>query len=487
MVTRFVAIVTVVLLLAPLTLVAQSRLHPDYTQGYAQWTAGEYANASKTLARYRITTNFAQTYDVDYWLGTSWCRLAGEEKYGVDLLDWNYRFVQMPAPVREHYKAERDLCQRFLAQRDLARSTPRVIVASALASATARAEGKVFYMPGADKGALSAAPLRVKRQIAPETYDGRLVALADPGRAVSGVKVLAPSYQVVAQGRFVLASKSAHTSDQLRLIARRLQHFIDFLTAEYGLSLPDKFITVYLVPNSGELRALADRVHGLDASPLTLGYALQNDLSVVGVLTTTAAGTLLHELFHLAVRSTYGAIPQWLDEGLASLYETSTVDGERYFGEPNWRGKVVEALRQMFPQVGLRTVILAPWFPEQGQRYEPSPGERVLYPDEQAYVLALARYFVMYLQEHGLLRAVFQAYRDRQAPAEYVPAEVQAVQLLERVVGKPLAEIDSNFRAWYPSVLDPNKRLHLGKVEPKEIPKELGPSVDREAAPRGPN
>jgi len=486
MMIRSVALATTLLLLTPLTVFAQSRLDPDYTQGYAHWTAAEYADARKTLARYRVATKFAQTYDVDYWLGTSYCRLAGEERYGVDLLAWNYRFVQMPPTVQEHYKAERDLCLQFMAQRDRARIAPRVIVARAQASATARAEGKMFYMPGGDKGALSAAPLRVKRQLTPETYDKRLVSLTDPGRAVTSVKALAPGYQVVTEGRFVLASKSGHTTEQLGQVARRLQHFTDFLAAEYGLSLPDTFITVYMVPNSTELQALADRVHGLEASPLMLGYALQNDLSVVGVLRTTAAGTLLHETFHLAVRSTYGGIPQWLDEGLASLYEDSTVVGERYLGEPNWRGKVVRDLQGTLSGVGLRTVILAPWFPEQAQSYyDPAPGELVLSsPDERAYALALARYFVMYLQEHGLLKNVFQAYRDRKPPDEYVPAEVQAVRLLESVVGKPLAAIEQDFKAWYPKVLDPNLRLHLGKVEPKEIPKELGPSVEREAAPR---
>jgi hypothetical protein len=469
------------IVLAISTAVAQSRLDPDYVQGYGSWQAEDYPNASTRLSRYRLGASYGQTYDVDYWLGTSWCRMPGEERLGVDLLEWGHAFGPMPDAVREQYRVERDACRQFLAAATATRVKPRVIATNLQAPSTGRASGKLYYVAGGDKGGLSAYPLRIKRPLPPEQYDRRLFPLSDPAKAVAGVRALAPGFRVETQGRFVLASGAKHTAEQLQMIARRLDHYVGFLIAEYGLRLPDTFITVYLVPDIGALRLLADRVHGLDASPVTLGYAFQNDLSVVGVLNGTAAGTLLHELFHLTVRSTYGAIPQWLDEGIASLYETATVAGDRYYGEPNWRSRVVSELRFQFPRIGVPDVVLTPWFGDEAPGENPRPGERS--SEEQAYVLALSRYFVMYLQERGRLKAVFEAYRDRRPPAEYVPAQVQAVRILETVVGRSAGDIDRDFRAWLPTVADPNRRLHTGKIEPKEIPRELPPSIEREPAP----
>jgi len=94
-------------------------------------------------------------------------------------------------------------------------------------------------------------------------------------------------------------------------------------------------------------------------------------------------------------------------------------------------------------------------------------------------MMAVARYFTLYLQEKGQLKAVFDAYRTRKPGGAFVPAAVQAVQLVEGAAGAPIATIEAEFRAWYPQVKDPKVRLHTGKPVEKEIPKELferGPS-----------
>ena len=106
--------------------------------------------------------------------------------------------------------------------------------------------------------------------------------------------------------------------------------------------------------------------------------------------------------------------------------------------------------------------------------------------DKEAYTLALSRYFVMYLQERGALKTVFAAFRDRKAPADYVPAERQAVGMVERILRKDIADVSREFLAWYPTVRNPNTRLHVGKIEAKEIPRELPRNVEREAAPGSP-
>ena len=230
---------------------------------------------------------------------------------------------------------------------------------------------------------------------------------------------------------------------------------------------PASFITVYMVPNPNELHALADKIHGLDVSRGTLGYAFQNDASVLAVVDGVGVGTVLHEVFHLAVRSSYGAIPQWMDEGMASLYETCTRVGDRFLGEPNWRALVFKEMGLNFVPLG--QVIASPWFSD-----EPgTSSDRRRSPDEQAYMMAMARYFALYLQEQGQLKKVFDAYRGRKPASGFVPAATQAVQLVEGAVGLPIATIETQFRAWYPQVRDPQLRIHIGKPIEKGIPNEL--------------
>src|SRR5713101_4138650 len=126
------AVVSLVLLLSIPLVWAQSRVDSDYVQGFKLWQVRNYPDASTTLIRYRTSKRYAQTYDVDYWLGTSWCRITGSERAGVDILDWGYGFSQMPPSAREQYRVERDACQQFLRQPTTARLLPGTIITAAL-------------------------------------------------------------------------------------------------------------------------------------------------------------------------------------------------------------------------------------------------------------------------------------------------------------------------------------------------------------------
>jgi hypothetical protein len=240
-------------------------------------------------------------------------------------------------------------------------------------------------------------------------------------------------------------------------------------------------MTVYLFGDIPKLRQWADKLHGFDASPLTLGYSLQNDLSVLAMVPSTQVGTILHEVVHLMMRGGYGDAPQWLDEGMASLYETATFASDTYYGEPNWRSRVFDELSHLFGPEKLRETVVSPWFSD-----EPSiaaqPEERRLDPDEQAYLLAYSRMFVLYLQERGELSRVMYAFRNRERPTRYVPATDQAIQLLEKALRKPLPDVQRDFLAWTPQARNPEARLHRGEEILKPLPTaaDLAPdSIDR--------
>jgi hypothetical protein len=471
-------------IILPATGWSQSQQDQDYVDGFHAWRDAQYADASMYLSRYRTTRPYGKTYEVDYWLGTSWCRLSGKEPAGASLLDWAYRYQSMPESERPKFLDERDLCLQGQ------HPAPRLIQIATVPRATGRAQAKIFYLAGQRDGSgLNAPPLRVTKPLPPAEYASRVFPQAKLAEAKAATAQRLPNAKIYADGRFVLASLSPqHSMHDLETVAKRLGHFLQYLDHEYGIQMPDAVVTVYLVPDSSALVKLATTLHGISAHPATLGYAFQNDLSVVCVLTGTAAGTVLHELFHLAVRSGFGDIPQFLDEGMAALYETSIIEGDRYFGAPNWRGKVLRAAREQHLTVPLEAVVTSPWFSDEPVAGR-LPGLPTLDWEQQAYVLSASRYFLIWMQQQGLLPALFKAMRDRPIPTEFVPADKQAIQILEGVTKHPMSAIERGFQTWLQSAerLDSGQRFPVakkggeqGKTTTKELPAEF---VDREMAP----
>jgi hypothetical protein len=445
--------VIVFLLLHGAVTFAQGHTHPDYVRGYNEWSAQHWNPASNILEQYWKTVPFGRTYDVSYWLGTSWCRQGGTEGLGVDLLDWSYHFQSMPEKARIEFRKERDLCIQWQSTVTNTRTAPTIVLAAAWSSATMRADGKSFYLDG-----MNAYPVRVKRKLPDEEFAGRLVDVGREAEIARALQMRAPGLQVRVGRQFALAS-ATHSQEQLRQITEQLDRFGAFVARAFALPAPRQYMTVYLFDDIPELRQWADKLHGFDASPLTLGYSLQNDLSVLAMVPSTQVGTILHEVFHLMMRGGYGDAPQWLDEGMASLYETATFASDTYYGEPNWRSRVFDQFSHRFGPEKLRETIVSPWFSDEPS-IDAQPGEHRLNPDEQAYLLAYSRMFVLYLQEQGELSRVMSAFRNRERPVRYVSAPDQAIQLLEKALRKPLPDIQRDFLAWTPQARNPETRLH---------------------------
>jgi hypothetical protein len=464
-------------LLLPVSAWSQTQQNPDYVLGYQAWRETQYPDASTRLSRYRLEP-YGRTYDVDYWLGTSWCRIAGRETAGASLLDWAYRYQSMPDVERGKFEQEREACLRGRM------TAPQIIQLAVVPRATSRAEGKIYYLAGRRDGiGLNAAPLRLTRPLPLTEYAARVFPEAQLGMAKAATAARVPSAKILARGRFVLASLSPqHSMAELDAIAARLEHFVGYLDREYGIKMPDAIVTVYMVPTSQVLVMQAMRLHGIAADPATLGYSFQNDLSVVGILTGTAAGTLLHEMFHLAVRADFGDIPQFLDEGMAALYETSGVAGGKYNGMANWRGQLIRAGREVGAVVPLKTVIASPWFPDEAvtRDFRDLPKfDR----EQQGYVLSVSRYFLIWMQQRNLLPALYKAMRDRPTPTRFMPADQVVFEILEQVNGMPMAAIEAQFQSWLAAAATvesgrplPQATGPAGELINKEIPREL---IDR--------
>jgi hypothetical protein len=351
-----------------------------------------------------------------------------------------------------HYALDTD--SRTLVTRELDRCPPSAalrpvaIAGHATGPVTAGTRGKMQYIVSRRDGQrevpLANQPVRVIREIPQEEFARRQFAPAQRDSAVAAVRALlrgAGTFRVVAHGPFVIASQH-HDVAGMTAIADGLAAFLAFFQQAFGMSAPEHLITIYLTADAHELRDLAARVHGIGVALQSIGYSFRNDQSMVGIIPGRIYGTLAHELFHLLVRRDFGDLPPWLDEGYAALYEVSErrPDGS-IRGVDNWRGEVLRIFWGQRPS--LANLLRADW------RAFEAEGDNV---ERQAANHATARYFALYLQERGKLRDVFHALRERPLPeTNDLPAD-DVVRHIERVLGDPIAQVDTAFVAWFRSL-----------------------------------
>lgn len=143
---------------------------------------------------------------------------------------------------------------------------------------------------------------------------------------------------------------------------------------------------------------------------------------------STGEGTLAHELTHALAHVDFPHMPEWFDEGLASLHEESQFsdDGLRLLGAPNWRGELLKqalASRQL-PSLA---VLLTQAFGRQ----------------TPALDYAQARYLCLFLQEKHLLGAY---YRKCRANISIDPTG--GWSLLQILGYERIEDIDAEYQNW---------------------------------------
>ncbi len=423
----------------------------DYAIGQQCWKEGRYRDAYMHLWRYRETPYGRSAY-VDYMLGTSGCRLEDLREWGCAVLEWMLNRYALSEEGRTLVREELSLCRAGRPTNTISPDSVMMIVS--LIGASARASGKTYYWLDKDEQFNSYPAFRV-REIPKHEMEARLVPLSARDRALRETRRRAPGFEVAVYDRFVLASRSGHGPDLMDKMAIYLERYLGFLEREYGVVLPQTYVTVYMVPTSDELIKYAERLHGIRVSRATFGYSFRDDMSVVVAIPNDfLIGTIMHEFFHLAVRSNFGDIPQWLDEGMAGLYEVSKFEGGDVVGMPNWRGKVLARLVHRRPTV--RQLVVSDWFAFEQMEYakelqrdtewESPPAEQM------AAMLATARYFSFYLQEKGKLRPVFQDLQRLTPGSGSGRPAMDSIKILEDHLGNGIDGIDTDFLAWFKKV-----------------------------------
>jgi len=190
---------------------------------------------------------------------------------------------------------------------------------------------------------------------------------------------------------------------------------------------PDKPVTIVLLSGDEAYERGVSALEGRRRAAYAGFYERKERRLVINL--DTGEGTLAHELTHALAHFDFPEMPEWFDEGLASLFEESRFSEDRLHitGRGNWRS------RDLLP--ALKDGSLRP--------LESLIGEARVRNDRQALDYAHARYFCLYLQQRGLLEPFYRKFRLA------VGSDPTGLHTLQSLFGvNDLSSVDDEFRTW---------------------------------------
>jgi hypothetical protein len=419
----------------------------------------QYATVIKPLVQLRATAKGDQQLTLDYMIAASYCRLPNATQRvngqrAFDAMVRNYA-RDLSAEHKRHLMDERAKCSN-------GQSAASMMGARYVALVSRKGDRRATYNFAGGKQFMDvcgASPVGKRGISAENAIEGTRSLRVWPRSQLDSARAAAQtvlrdklrsSGKVVARDGIVIATLGTQTTAQMDSMLSTIIRYRDFFASEYGLPIPDVVLQVYLAPSHEAMGALANEVHGLPLDNRLIGYSSLSDFSMVGIIPRTIYGTLMHELMHLLFRNHITAAAPWLDEGLAALYEVSTVRGGRVVGLPNWRGQIL--YRMGGPVYRLSELLGNDW-----SRFE--GGE--VSPEYQAMNQAYARYFVLYLQDKGKLADVVRAinsqpvlsYKSSANDLQVETMDGAAMQsLIARTLGVSPAALETDFRGWWERV-----------------------------------
>ena len=192
----------------------------------------------------------------------------------------------------------------------------------------------------------------------------------------------------------------------------------------YFRKKPQEPITVLLFADANSYAAWAKKLFK-DTNLSPYGYYRREQRTMVMNI-GTGPGTLIHELTHALIAPDFPDVPDWFNEGLASLHEGCRVGDDRIEGKVNWRLKGLHDAISAGKLRPLEELLTADDF----------------YGDQRGVNYAQARYFIMYVQQNGLLEKFYKQYHDAHE------GKRAAVDAVEAVFGKKIAQVEKEFLAW---------------------------------------
>jgi hypothetical protein len=193
---------------------------------------------------------------------------------------------------------------------------------------------------------------------------------------------------------------------------------------------PARAISVYLFPDAKPYEAYCRKRWG-EACGSPYGFYRADERRIV-MNAGPGLGTLSHELVHPIIETDFPEAPEWLNEGVASLFEALNMPAPgQIHGVKNWRHpRLLRALRSAKerPQASLPALF--------------AMNDSTFRNDDEDLHYATARYLCQWLDQQGKLWPFYQRYRDNYAND---PSGALAFQA---VVGKSLTEANDDWMRW---------------------------------------
>jgi hypothetical protein len=305
------------------------------------------------------------------------------------------------------------------------RALPLMLVAAVVGCNTREASRSSLVEDSASAPLASASADAPARTSPPPPYDlaADLASRLDGARRELGRQTASD----VERGVFLLVSprQDAVFEASVRLARRALDaYFKDRFSTS-----PSRAVTAYIFPAKAPYDAFCE-AHFHEPCESKFGF-YQPAASEIVVNAAFGISTLTHELVHPIVRNDFPGVPQWLNEGLASLFEMPVFPraGEIH-GAKNWR---LPRLRAALGSQVKRT--------KAGLDALFAMSDDDFHADEELHH-AMARYACQWLDERGHLWPFYHAWRDA------VSGDRSGEKAFARVVGKTPAEANDQWVRW---------------------------------------
>ena len=195
----------------------------------------------------------------------------------------------------------------------------------------------------------------------------------------------------------------------------------------YFRNPPTRPITILLFAEENSYNRSTKRMFGEEGISVYGYYKPQQRTLVMNI--GTGGGTLVHELTHALIDFDFPLVPDWFNEGLASLHEACHIlpDESGIEGLPNWR---LPGLQQAVTERRLPSL-------------EQMIGQKDFRGEQVGLNYAQARYFCLYMQREHLLERFYREFRDSHA------ADPTGAVTVRKVFGHMRwADLDADFQRW---------------------------------------
>ncbi|HEU4410493.1 MAG TPA: hypothetical protein VFS43_34880 [Polyangiaceae bacterium] len=234
----------------------------------------------------------------------------------------------------------------------------------------------------------------------------------------------------VVEGVFLVASPSGAVGGGASVTSKALEAYFNGRFARR----PERAVAVLLFETAAPYNAYC-KAHWGAACPSPYGF-YSSEVRTVVMNAGPGLGTLTHELVHPIVEADFPKAPDWLNEGIASLYEAFSLPrpGE-IRGHKNWRlPRLLSALRspKERPHASLPAL------------FAMSDGE--FRGDREGLNYATARYFCQWLDGQQKLWPFYQAWRDG------FVQDPTGQKAFAATMGKSPEDLDGEWAAWVKSL-----------------------------------